>query len=680
MPPTADFLDSGRDAGKIFDTIDAGVAIFNKDRKLLYINPAMKSVTGGRNGVGWSLKDLMGRHQLRDEKGHTMRVEDFPINYAFEGRETRDVRYEYVDAVGKHTWLMVSCLCINDEAGALKYVVTTVRNISRRKSNEDKLHFLVESEKILSITADFRQRLREKAKLTVPTLADWCRIDILDESGNIERVITVHEDPQMLKYYAEYEKKYPVTSRDAVYVPTIIASMKPRFIPYFDEASARAISHSEEHFQAIQKLGIHSSMIIPIVSRGRGLGCMTLAYAQSGRIYSDDDFHFFQEFCHHIGVLLDNARLFDEILKRDGAKDVFLASLSHELRNPLAPIKSSLELVRLKHVPDDVLEEIEIIEHNFDHMAKLLNDLLDVTRFTRGAITIVKRQLDLRTIIERALKSSDTLLQKANIALHVTYPPETLRIQADETRIEQAIRNLLSNASKFTPPRGAISVELRREGDDVLISVKDTGEGIDPRDLPYIFELYYRGRNAKEAGTGLGIGLVLVDQIARLHGGSAEAKSSGPGKGSEFILRLPLHADTAHSERPLSLPRSSPAGRRVLIIDDNSAAADSLVKLFKKLGADAYATYSGQDAIAREDIANFDLILLDIGMPLMDGYEVVRQLREMGVSRSIIALTGYGMLEDKEKALHAGFDGHLTKPIGLKELNELFEQIFAVAV
>lgn len=559
-----------------------------------------------------------------------------------------------------------------------------VSGVSSITSREDKLRFMLESAKILSMKVDFRTWLLEKAKLTVPSLADWCAIDVLIEHNGLERIAVIHRDQKMTDYLFEFEKRFPTTEKNSADLYAVIRTGEAQFVPVVTDETIRQGARSPEHLEAMQRLGLKSLMIIPIRAGGKTLGALSLGYADSGRVYTQSAFEFFQEFCNDLGVILDNGRLTDEISKRDKAKDLFLASLSHELRNPLAPIKSSLEILKLRETTTDVREELDVIEHQFDHLAKLLNDLLDVTRFTQAKIEIVPHTLELRKLLERSLKASDALLRTSDITLHFTYPSTPLPVWADDTRLEQAITNLMNNAAKFTPPGGSIWVNLSKEGTKekewAVIKIRDNGEGIHPDDLPNIFEIYYQGRDSSNS-SGLGIGLSLVQKIIELHHGTIRARSDGQGKGSEFVVKLPITNIVSFAAEPGSHGSAEGMPRRVLIVDDNEEAADSLVKLLNKLGSRAEAVYSGADALAHMDLSSFDLVILDIGMPHMDGYEVIRALRERGVPPPpVVALTGYGLREDKKKALDAGFSAHFTKPVGIKELNAMFRDVLPAPV
>ncbi len=555
---------------------------------------------------------------------------------------------------------------------------SSATDTSHLNSREAKLRFMLESAKILSTKVDFRTWLLEKAKLTVPSLADWCAIDVLNEHGGLERIAVIHQDQKMTDYLFEFEKRFPTTEKNSADLYTVIRTGEAQLVPVVTDETIRQGARSPEHLQAMQRLGLKSLMIIPISALGKTLGALSLGYAESGRVYTQDDFQFFHEFCNDLGVVLDNGRLDDEISKRDKAKDLFLASLSHELRNPLAPIKSSLELLKLRETTTDVREELDNIEHQFDHLAKLLADLLDVTRFTQAKIEIAPHTIELRKLVEQSLKASDALLRMSDITLHVTYPSTPLPVWADDTRLEQAITNLMNNAAKFTPSGGSIWIDLSKEAEHAVIKIRDNGVGIDIDDLPNIFEMYYKGHNGNNT-SGLGIGLLLAQKIVELHQGTIVATSEGKGKGSEFIIRLPITGVLSFASEPGSHGNAERMEQRVLVVDDNVQAANALVKLMNKLGGHAEAVYSGEEALAHKGLSDFDIIVLDIGMPHMDGYKVIHALRERGIQAPVIALTGYGLREDKQKALAAGFSAHLTKPIGIKDVSEAFKTLLPTA-
>lgn len=651
----------------LFESLHEGVIVWDVSRILVYANSAARSITGLSLTPG-TLLENGSAPVTAFTSHHTSTTPDaHPAHRAFASEDVPYEEMKCIDSDGTHRWLFVSARRVLNSNNQLAYVVSTVRDISLRKSREEKLRFLLESSKILSLDLAFEERLTEKAKLAVPRLADWCSISIL-HSGALRRVVAVHDNSKEAKELTTSDNAF---LRDSV--TKTIQDQRPMIIHRKSQHTTHTKDPSAEQLAALRSLGFSSMMVIPILSRGGGAGAMTVAYAESGRTYDENDLEFFEEFCHHVSVLFDNARLFAEIEQRDKAKDIFLAALSHELRNPLAPIKSSLELLKIRDLPRDVREEIDIVEHQFDHMAHLLNDLLDVTRFTQDRIALSTQPVELRRLVDLALRSTDTLIRNANITLHFTYPSSPISVIADETRLEQAVSNLLSNAVKFTPAGGSIWMDLEYDGVHAIIRIRDNGAGIDAADLPHIFDMYYQGAQKSTVNSGLGIGLLLVQRIITLHGGTVEATSSGRGGGSEFTIRLPL-AEVAASDPVPRTPKSIVRNLSILVVDDNSAAADSLVRLLNKLGAHARAAYSGHETLGTEQLGTIDLFLLDIGMPHMDGYELVTALRKRGISAPIVALTGYGLIDDKDRAYAAGFSSHLTKPIGLNDLYPLFEE------
>ncbi len=657
-----------------FDSLREGIIIWNSDQTLHYANESARRITGLNLTVGTPLAPILTRGQVLNANSKPADLKQIPVYRAFNGTDVPREDMRFVTPDGEHKWLWVSAHRILDESGTLAYVMTSFRDISVRKAREDKLEFMVESAKILQFDLDFKQRLIEKAKLTVPKLADWCMMDVVDENDELERVAVIHSDPGQIEQLREFERVFPRDDTRPGSVMEAIQTNTPLFIPVITDESMQVIARSPEHLEQMRKLNIRSVMVVPIVSHGKGVGAMTLAHSESGRTFDADDLEFFKEFCYHLSVVFDNARLFDEIKKRDSSKDIFLAALSHELRNPLAPIKSALELLKMRSTTVDIREDLDIIEHQFDHMARLLNDLLDVTRFTQDRISISRNPVELRRLTERALKSTDALIRKADITLHFSYPSGVIHVSADDTRMEQAISNLLSNAVKFTPAGGSIWVDLEQDATHAIIKIRDDGAGIDPSDLPKIFDMYYQGANKDTVNSGLGIGLLLVQRIVHMHGGTVHAESRGTGTGSEFVMKLPL-SENAPVTQQAPTGYNIARGRRIIVVDDNAPAADALVRLLNKIGAQATAVYSGHEVLGSEQLHTVDLFLLDVGMPHMDGYELVRALRSRGITAPIVALTGYGLSDDKKRAQDSGFTSHLTKPVGLAELSEMFDAV-----
>jgi CheY-like chemotaxis protein/two-component sensor histidine kinase len=359
------------------------------------------------------------------------------------------------------------------------------------------------------------------------------------------------------------------------------------------------------------------------------------------------------------------------------AKDEFLAVLGHELRNPLSPMVTALELMRLR-APGELARERAVLERQVDHMTRLVEDLLDVSRIARGKVQLRREPIDLGDVVARAVEIAAPLLEERRHRLAVDVAPR-LRVLGDGDRLAQVISNLLTNAARYTPVGGEVRVAARAEGGEAVVSVADDGQGIDPSLLPRLFEPFVQGKR-DEARTygGLGLGLTIVRSLTELHGGRVEVRSEGPGRGSEFVLRLPLHAGDAAVARPRTAGGATGAARRrVLVVDDNRDAADMLAQALDVLGHEARCAYDGLEAVEVARRFDPEIVFLDLGLPVLDGYEVARRLRQGGVRGRLIALTGYGQDSDRRRSSEAGFDHHLVKPIQLGDVEEVLRQALA---
>ena len=364
------------------------------------------------------------------------------------------------------------------------------------------------------------------------------------------------------------------------------------------------------------------------------------------------------------------------------AKDEFLAMLGHELRNPLSPILTALELIRLRDDGSAIARERAIIERQARHMARLVDDLLDVSRITRGKIELKKERIELCEIVAKAIETASPLLERAYHQLATHVPTRGLAVDADPARLTQVFANLLTNAAKYTEGGGSITVSAERRGDEIVASVADTGRGIAPEMLPRIFGLFEQERqNVDRSEGGLGLGLTIVKSLVELHGGRIEAESEGRGCGSTFTVRLPAATGTAalasSDAHPMPPPPLPPVAERptVLVVDDNEDAATLLAETLETLGYAPCVAFDGARALVLATQARFDAALVDIGLPVIDGYEVARRLRELPGWRdtSLIAITGYGQDSDRRQSSAAGFDHHLVKPIDLTALAALLE-------
>jgi two-component system CheB/CheR fusion protein len=368
--------------------------------------------------------------------------------------------------------------------------------------------------------------------------------------------------------------------------------------------------------------------------------------------------------------ITERKRVEEALRLADQRKDAFLATLAHELRNPLTPIRYATRLLEPGVPPEMANDARKMIDRQLAQMARLLDDLLDVSRVTRGVLDIRRERLDLREIIESAVASVKPLTEAAHQALAVQLPAEPLLVSGDAVRLGQIIGNLLHNATKYTPAKGHIGLVAAATGDEVIVSVKDDGVGIPAEALPTLFNLFVQLEppGARSAG-GLGIGLSLARDLARLHGGRIDAFSAGSGLGSEFVVHLQRAGETPALTRSVAAPEKiaalGAAQVRVLIVDDNVDAATSLSYVLSLAGYQTAVAHDGTRALELAETLRPSVVLLDIGLPSMSGHEVARRLRALPWGRELrlIAVTGWGHEKDRAKSLEAGFDSHLTKPI-----------------
>jgi PAS domain S-box-containing protein len=364
-------------------------------------------------------------------------------------------------------------------------------------------------------------------------------------------------------------------------------------------------------------------------------------------------------------------------------KDEFLAMLAHELRNPLAPIRNAVQILRAKGPPEPELQWArDVIDRQVRQMTRMVDDLLDVSRISNGKIELRKERVELTTIVNSAVEASGPLIEKWGHELTVKLPPGPLYLDADQARLTQVLLNLLNNAAKYTEQGGRIRLTAARDGERIAIRVKDTGIGIPREMLPRIFDIFTQvDRSLERSEGGLGIGLALVQSLVKMHGGTVEAYSDGPGKGSEFVVYLPLaphvkdrgiHGNGGEAMAPLPC--------RILVVDDNRDSAKSLGILLRIMGNEVHTAHDGLEAVGAAGVFRPNVVLLDIGLPKLNGYEAARRIREqLGAGVALIALTGWGQDDDRRRSKEAGFDYHMTKPVDLDELSKLLGELKTTA-
>jgi signal transduction histidine kinase/ActR/RegA family two-component response regulator len=364
-----------------------------------------------------------------------------------------------------------------------------------------------------------------------------------------------------------------------------------------------------------------------------------------------------------------------QLSEADRRKNEFLATLAHELRNPLAPIRNGLQILRLcPEDPQATGQALDMMDRQLSQMVRLIDDLLDLSRVSRGTIELRKERIELAKVIEHAVEMSRPVIEQAGHRLAISVRPSPIYIDADLTRLAQVFSNLLNNAAKYTERGGEIRLVVEQQHGQAVVAVKDNGIGIPCEMLPYVFDMFTPvNRNLQRAQGGLGIGLSIVKKLVEMHEGSVEVASDGDGMGSQFIVRLPVVLSVVRPQADDSQPIRFSGRRRVLVVDDNRDAADSLAMILQVKGNESLAAHDGLEAIKQAAVFRPDVILLDIGMPGLNGYDTARRIRAQpwGKNVHLVALTGWGQDEDRRRSQEAGFDEHIVKPINAATLEKL---------
>jgi PAS domain S-box-containing protein len=412
---------------------------------------------------------------------------------------------------------------------------------------------------------------------------------------------------------------------------------------------------------------VNGWLAAPIVGRhGKRIGLLQLADKDEGDFTSDDEAILVQ-LSRLAAIAIENATLYDELRANDRRKDEFLAMLAHELRNPLAAISNAINVTRRTGQKEHIDWSIDVIARQMNHLTRLIDDLLDVSRINRGMIELRKGVLDASPILESAAATVRPLVDERKHTIEVLIESGTLWVNADPTRLEQVVVNLLNNAAKYSENGGHIHVLARNEGANIVIIVRDRGVGIPPEKLAGMFELFAQGdRSLARSEGGLGIGLTIVKKLVEMHGGSITAKSEGAGKGSEFTIHLPAAKRPAFPTVAVSgSAQISNRKARILVVDDNVDTAHGMVRLLKLIGHETARAHDGNEALQIARDFRPEIVLLDIGLPVMDGYEVAARMRreEWCKDALIVAVSGYGQDDDRRRSTEAGFDHHLIKPL-----------------
>lgn len=535
---------------------------------------------------------------------------------------------------------------------------------NRRQAAEDanrRLGFLSRASAVLGQSLDYESTIRELAQLTVPQLANQAAVARIDGPPSAWEVTLAHWSPEGCNLNR-------VMGRENL--PDALCDAIDQFlaVPNASGILSRHSSSPEPH-----------TIVVPLLVQGQTRAVLALTREPSGRTFARADIDDAEALASRAGAALENAVLYQDVQRADRQKNEFLSMLAHELRNPLAPIRNAVEILR-RNAPTQagVAWARDVIDRQVGHMVRLVDDLLDISRITRGKIRIQMERVNVAEFVAHALEASRPLIEARRHRLSVSMPSGLLCVLGDSARLSQVLTNLLNNAAKYTPEGGYIWFSANCEGNEIVFRVRDTGVGIPIDMLSTVFDLFTQAdRSLERSEGGLGIGLTLVKRLIEKHGGTVEALSEGVGRGSEFVVRLALAPSDPLPERDTVAPSAAaPAPRksRILVVDDNVDGADSLAVLLRLGGHEVSLAHDGPAALDMAHAFKPEVILLDIGLPGMDGFEVAKRLRtrEANQETVIVAVTGYGRDEDRNRSREAGFDHHLVKPVSFDALNGVF--------
>jgi len=536
---------------------------------------------------------------------------------------------------------------------------------------------LAEMSALLGSSLDYERSLPRLARLAVPVLGDLCAIDLLHDDGALHRVASAHVDST---------KEALVNEIAHAVVPSAVHTRQPVLVSRVTEDDLNALALNPEHLALVRQLAPKSWIIAPLIAHERVLGALTLAITESTRRYGRADLSFATIVATHTAAVIENARLYREAeTARAGAeaanraKDEFLSTLSHELRNPLNAVHGWATLIERGQLGEaQVRRAVQIIVRNVNAQIRLVDDLLDMARVVSGRMRLVVQPVDLRDLIEDALEAVRPAAEAKGIRLQPVLEAPGLLVSGDPGRLQQIMWNLLENAVKFTPRDGRVQVQLQRVRSHVEIIVSDTGQGIAADVLPYVFDRLRQGEGGSARGHGgLGIGLGLVRHLVELHGGSVYAESAGEDQGATFVVKLPLmiaemrEQPIAHRDSP-ALESPSLAGARIVVVDDDPTAVELIREVFVQAGAEVIEGRTAKEAFQAVAQWRPDVLVSDIEMPGEDGYSLIRKVRALGPEQGgktpAVALTAFGRPEDRIRSLRAGFHIHVSKPVDPAEL------------
>jgi signal transduction histidine kinase/PAS domain-containing protein len=671
----------------ILTSIVDGVTVQDQSGRLVFANPAAARLIGFPD-IDSLLRtpsaEILKRFEIFDENGALLPLADLPGRRALRGETVAPValRFRY-HGDGDERWSAVSASPMTGPGGS-RLAIGIFRDVTEARRAHERERFLAAAGEVLASSLDYETTLKSVADLAVPGLADWCRIDVLDDYEKVRTIAVAHKDPEKRTMATEIQKRYG-RPQETTGIHRVITTGRSEIYPLITDEMLRAGTNNDgDYLEVLRGLGMRSAMCVPLSARGRTFGAITLI--SNVRSFDDLDLAFAEEVARRAALAMDNAVLFrkeQEARQREEAargsaeeanraKDEFLATVSHELRTPLTAILGWGRMLTTGTMDDETRSiGLTAIVRAAESQATIVDDLLDISRIVSGKLRLEPKSLAVSAVIESAIESVFHAADAKGIKIDVE--SSDAMVHGDADRLQQVLWNLLSNAVKFTPAGGHVRIRSEKSNGNVCIVVTDDGSGIAPDLLPYVFDRFRQGDSTPTRSFGgLGLGLSIARAIVEMHGGTLKAASEGEGRGATFTIVLPaLRAGatkTAHKET-----EHAALGRRsVLLVDDDEATRMFLRTLLQRAGADVRVASSVREGSKLLESWMPQVIVTDIAMPDQDGFALLQHVRGSRATENIpiLALTAYGRADDRARALHAGFDSYLRKPIDPEEFLE----------
>jgi PAS domain S-box-containing protein len=686
----------------VFEGVADGITVEEPSGRVVFANTAAAKICGFASAaelMSTPLSDTVARFEIFDEDGKPVVGQDLPARRVLDGEESASAVLRVRDrATQKSWWVQLRATSVSGDDGRPSLAINIWHDVTAEHEQETHAKYLAAATVALGKSLDADEMLGSLAQAVVPGLADWCSVYLLD--GDVVRdVARVYADPDRANAVRAYYEKFPLDSAHAGGLWGVIRSGKSAVFNDIGAEALAGFSSDPAALAMLHSLAMTAVLLVPLLARGEVLGLMALIYAQHGRRYDEADVALADELGRRAGAALENARLYQQAQaaaraaeqaarraeqsaraaeEASRAKDEFLATVSHELRTPLNAMLGWATLLKDRATDPTTKKPLEVIHRNAQAQVRIIDDILDVSRVITGKFRIDPRPSDLVAIIGDAIEVVRPSAQAKKLAVVFTPEIDFCLLVADPERLQQVVWNLLSNAIKFTEPGGAINVSIRMVGSQVTCEVRDTGQGIDPMFLPFVFD---RFRQADSSMTrrfgGLGLGLALVRHIVELHGGRVAAFSEGQAKGALFRIELPIRAVSPSSrpdpsdQRPRDVAAVQPLvalnGVRILVVDDEADARDLIATVLMEAGAEVETARSAAEGFELFKQFRPDVLVSDVGMPEEDGFSFIRRVRALAPSEGsrvpALALTAFAREGDRSQALTAGFTAHVGKPV-----------------